>query len=86
MFVAHVARAALKTSVPKATYVAPSSALFAKDILSDIALNEIRAFKPKEQQVTDPALTKKFTAPAPAAATAVPEVTKEELESYAKGE
>ncbi|KAJ3363177.1 hypothetical protein GGF32_004748 [Allomyces javanicus] len=79
-----IVRAAVKTTVQKATFVTPSAALLNKnDVLTRIALDEIRTYKPAKVEVSDPALTKKFTPPA-APAAKVPEVTKEELEAYAK--
>ncbi|KAI9187987.1 hypothetical protein H9P43_002378 [Blastocladiella emersonii ATCC 22665] len=80
---ANVFRTAISST--KATYVAPSSALFARDILADIAVAELRAFKPAAAEVTDPVLLKKFTPPTPPPTAKATEVTKEELEAYAKG-
>ncbi|KAL7750669.1 hypothetical protein RI367_004011 [Sorochytrium milnesiophthora] len=73
-------------SLNKRFYVAPSAALLQKDILSDIALGVVRAYKPAQEKPTDPQLNKPFSPPAAPVVPKAPELSAAELEAYSKSD
>ncbi|KAI9140391.1 hypothetical protein BKA69DRAFT_1176003 [Paraphysoderma sedebokerense] len=82
MSLRQVIRSAAVSSIQYRCYVTPSAALLQKDILQDIALKEIRNYKPTVEKPTDPTLLKDFKPPAPPSTPKVQELSAAELEAY----